>query len=59
MRGEDRQNHTLFSHVRTDGRIPEDHPIRLIREITNTALKSLSDRVDAAYSTEGRPSIPL
>lgn len=58
MRGEDRQNHTLFSYVRPDSRIPKDHPIRLIREITDVALKSLSDRFDAAYSTEGRPSIP-
>ncbi len=58
MGGEDRQNHTLFSYVRPDSRIPKDHPIRLIREITDVALKSLSVRFDAAYSTEGRPSIP-
>jgi transposase len=58
MRGEDRQNHTLFSYVRPDSRIPKNHPIRLMREITDVALKSLSDQFDAAYATEGRPSIP-
>jgi transposase len=57
MRGEDLQNSTLFSHVRPDSRIPANHPLRLIRKITNTALKSLSDQFDAVYATDGRPSI--
>ena len=58
MRGEDLQNHTLFSYVRPDSRIPANHPLRMIRQVTGAALKSLSDQFDAAYSTEGRPSIP-
>lgn len=58
MRGEHRQNHTLFSYVRPDSRIPKNHSIRVIREITDLALKSLSDQFDAAYATGGRPSIP-
>ena len=58
MRGEDLQNHTLFSYVRPDSRIPANHPLRMIRQVTDAALKSLSDQFDAAYSTEGRPSIP-
>jgi len=58
MRGEDKQNHTLFSYVRPDSRIPANHPLRLIRQVTDTALRSLSDAFDAAYSDQGRPSIP-
>jgi len=57
MRGADLQNHTLFSYVRPDSRIPASHPLRLIRKITDAALSALSDKFDAAYSTEGRPSI--
>ena len=48
----------LFSYARPDSRTHKNHPIRLIREITDRALQSLSDWFDAAYSTEGRPSIP-
>ena len=58
MRGRDHRNDTLFSYVRPDSRIPENHPLRAIRVITDTALKSLSGRFDALYSVIGRPSIP-
>jgi hypothetical protein len=27
MRGEDKQNHTLFGHGRPDSRIPANHPL--------------------------------
>ena len=33
MRGDDFQNHTLFSYVRPDSRIPANHPLRLIRQV--------------------------
>jgi transposase len=58
MRGEDQQNQTLFSYVRPDSRIPANHPLRLIRRITDAALASLSRDFDAMYANEGRPSIP-
>jgi transposase len=58
MRGEDQQNQTLFSYVRPDSRIPLNHPLRLIRQVTDAALASLSDQFDALYASEGRPSIP-
>jgi hypothetical protein len=35
--GEDTQNQTLFSYVRTDDRIPSNHPLRLIRQIVLAA----------------------
>jgi hypothetical protein len=43
MRGEDTQNQTLFSYVRTDDRIPSNHPLRLIRQIADAALAELSE----------------
>jgi transposase len=57
MRGTDSQNHTLFSYVRPDSRIPAGHPICVIRRIADEALTALSDRFDEAYAGEGRPSI--
>jgi transposase len=57
MRGEDQQNHTLFSYVRPDSRIPANHPLRLIRRVTDAALASLSSDFAAMYASEGRPSI--
>jgi transposase len=58
MRGEDKQNHTLFSYVRPDSRIPPNHPLRLIRQITDAALREMSDEFNAVYADQGRPSIP-
>ena len=57
MRGEDPRNHALFSYVRPDSRIPANHSLRLIRQVTDSALKSLSDQFDAAHAQHGRPSI--
>jgi transposase len=57
MRGEDQQNQTLFSYVRPDSRIPANHPLRLIRRVTDAALAGLSGEFDAMYASEGRPSI--
>ena len=58
MRGVDHHNDRLFSYVRPDSRVPADHPLRVIRKITDAALAGLSDRFDALYSDIGRPSIP-
>jgi transposase len=38
--------------------VSADHPLRVIREIANTALKALSRDFDALYSPIGRESIP-
>lgn len=58
MRGEDRRNQSLFSYVHPERRVPADHPLRVIRRVTDEALVSLSERFDALYASEGRPSIP-
>jgi transposase len=57
VRGQDHQNQRLFSYVRPDSRIPPNHPLRLIRKVTDEALAALSDRFNEVYASEGRPSI--
>lgn len=58
MRGIDTKQAPLFSYVSQDERIPQNHPLRVIRTMCNTVLESLSKRFDALYSDTGRPSIP-
>lgn len=58
MRGEDRSSGNLFSYVDLEARVPVDHPLRIIREIVNDVLGSLSPAFEALYSHTGRPSIP-
>lgn len=59
MRGVDPRRDGLFSYVRPDSRIPKDHPLCVIRQVTDEALGSLHGLFSTLYSTEGRPSIPL
>src|ERR1700684_2851285 len=58
MRGVDRRRDGLFSYVRPDSRIPKDHPLRVIRQVTDEALASLNGLFSTLYAREGRPSIP-
>ena len=48
----------MFSYVSPEERVPQDHPLRAIREMTDQILKQLSAEFDAMYSRRGRPSIP-
>jgi hypothetical protein len=38
-------------------RVPSDHPLRAVRQLTDTVLRSLSAELDALYAVSGRPSI--
>lgn len=58
MRGVDRKQEVMFSYVSQEDRIPEDHPLRKIRKVSDEVLKSLSGRFERLYSETGRPSIP-
>jgi transposase len=57
MRGQDTQHSNLFSYLSPEQRVPADHPLRRIRPMVDTALKSLSATFDEMYSQVGRPSI--
>jgi hypothetical protein len=58
MRGNDVRRDGLFSYVRPESRIPSNHPLRLIRNVADEALKALDAQFAALYSKEGRPLIP-
>ncbi len=58
MRGADEQPGSMFSYISLEERVPQDHPLRAIRRITDRALERLSSRFGTLYVTFGRPSIP-
>src|SRR5690242_2297765 len=58
MRGEDIQQHDLFSYGSLEQRVPADHPLRPIRTMVDEALKSLDGRFEEIYEEDGRKSIP-
>jgi transposase len=47
----------MFSYVSPERRIPADHPLRPIREMTDGVLRELSPRFARLYAKTGRPSI--
>src|SRR5271169_5377665 len=58
MRGDDKQQHDLFSYGSLEQRVPADHPLRPIRAMVDEALKALDQRFDEIYDEDGRKSIP-
>jgi transposase len=57
MRGADIQKTELGSYVIPERQVPEDHPLRPIREMVNEVLRTLSPKFESIYSPFGRPSI--
>jgi transposase len=47
----------MFSYLSPEQRVPADHPLRAIRQITDTVLKQLSHLFSEIYSQVGRRSI--
>ena len=58
MRGDDQQSGHLFSYLSPEQRVPADHPLRAIRQMTDEALRQLSPQFEAIYARTGRPSVP-
>lgn len=58
MRGSDEQTSHMFSYIVPEHRVRQDHPLRVIRRMTDEVLIALSPRFDRMYSDMGRPSIP-
>ena len=57
MRGPDEQSQHLFSYVSPEKRVPANHPLRAIRQITDRVLAKLSPTFTQMYAKIGRPSI--
>ena len=57
MRGDDKQQASMFSYVTMEQRIPANHPMRRIRAMADRALETMDAVFDDLYSETGRPSI--
>jgi transposase len=57
MRGDDKDQSLMFSYLAPEERVPADHPLRTVRQMTDQALRELSPQFAGLYSTMGRPSI--
>jgi transposase len=58
MRGRFLDQGSMFSYISPESRIPDHHPLRLIRALVREVLKELNRNLGKLYSTDGRPSIP-
>src|SRR6202163_1188764 len=58
MRGEERQQRAMLMVLNLEQRVPQDHPLRRIKQLAETVLQRLSASFDRMYSATGRPSIP-
>jgi transposase len=57
MRGKDEQQLDVFSYLNPEQRVPQDHPLRPLRVMTDEALQQLRPRFNSLYAKTGRPSI--
>jgi len=57
MRGKDEQQLDVFSYINPEQRVPQDHPLRPLRVMTDEALQQLRPRFNSLYAKTGRPSI--
>jgi len=47
----------MWSYITLEQRVPEDHPLRPIRQMVDRVLAEMSPEFDGLYSKVGRPSI--
>src|SRR3989449_11265256 len=47
----------MWSYVSPEARVPQDHPLRPMRQMVGVVLTELSPRFAPLYATTGRPSI--
>ena len=58
MRGADEHTDRMFSYLSPEQRVPADHPLRVVRQMTDDVLRQLSPRCARQSAKVGRPSIP-
>src|SRR6202789_906970 len=57
MRGTEQVQDGMFSYVSLEQRVPQGHPLRAIRTLTDEVLRSLSGDFDQLYCGTGRPAV--
>jgi transposase len=57
MRGDDHQQAAMYSYLSPEQRVPADHPLRVIRKMSDEVLAGMSRQFDQMYAQTGRPSI--
>src|SRR5207253_2298679 len=50
MRGKDEQQLDVFSYISPEQRVPQDHPLRSLRAMTDDALQHLQRRFNKLYA---------
>jgi transposase len=58
MRGKKQAQRQFVAMIDVNARIPQGHPIREIKRLSDDVFSRLSPRFEAMYSEIGRPSIP-
>ena len=58
MRGKKQAQRQFVAMIDVNARIPEHHPLREIKRLSEEVFSRLSPRFEAMYSDIGRPSIP-
>lgn len=58
MRGNPKLQNPMFFVANTDERLAKNHPLRAIKRRADEVLNEMRRAFEAAYSTQGRPSIP-
>jgi hypothetical protein len=48
MRGDERIQDGMFSYVSLEQRVPQDHPLRAVRKLTDTVLRTLTSIIREA-----------
>ncbi len=58
MRGKDKQQLDVFSYISPEQRVPQDHPLRSLRAMTDEALRGLQPRFNKLYALRAREYTP-
>ncbi len=58
MRGIDHRQSDMFSYLSPEQRVRKDHPLRVVRAMTDEILERMSPLFHVMYASGGRPSIP-
>jgi transposase len=58
MRGRRDPQKMMLAFVDLEERVPRNHPLRVVKQFADRALRELSPVFDEMYAAGGRPSIP-